>query len=165
MKGERIPMSSSTQPFEFAVDEASDLPLWVQLKRRMAFLIESGHYKPGDQLPTVRGLASEISVNYNTVNKVYLSLAADGYIESVRGRGAFVLELPTQGDDTLAQESEELVSEFVQSCRHLGLSYDDIIACVSRHIKKLEYAHDYENGGNVVPLSSQLKRKNSEKEA
>ena len=158
-------MSHSRQSFEFSVDEASDLPLWVQLKRRMVFLIETGHYNPGDQLPTVRGLASEISVNYNTVNKVYLSLAADGYIESVRGRGAFVLDLPTQGDDSLAQESEELVNEFIQACRQLGLSYDDILACVARRIKKLQYEEDYENGGNVVPLSTQHKRKSSGQEA
>ena len=70
----------------FQIDQTSDVPVWAQLSRRIAHLIETGELAPGDQLPTVRGLASEISVNYNTVNKAYLSLASDGYIESVRGR-------------------------------------------------------------------------------
>ena len=62
----------------FKVDETSDVPLWVQLRQRIAYLINSGVLKPGEKLPTVRGLASEISINYNTVNKAYLSWVSDG---------------------------------------------------------------------------------------
>ena len=79
--------------FPFEVDPASDLPLWVQLRNRIAYLINDGTLAPGDKLPTVRGLASEISINYNTVNKAYLSLVSDGYLESTRGRGVFVTDL------------------------------------------------------------------------
>lgn len=63
--------------FPFEVDPTSDLPLWVQLRNRIAYLINDGTLAPGDKLPTVRGLASEISINYNTVNKAYLSLVSD----------------------------------------------------------------------------------------
>ena len=79
--------------FPFEVDPASDLPLWVQLRNRIAYLINDGTLAPGDKLPTVRGLASEISINYNTGNKAYLSLVSDGYLESTRGRGVFVTDL------------------------------------------------------------------------
>ena len=79
--------------FPFEVDPTSDLPLWVQLRNRIAYLINDGTLAPGDKLPTVRGLASEISINYNTVNKAYLSLVSDGYLESTRGRGVFVTDL------------------------------------------------------------------------
>ena len=75
--------------FPFEVDETTDVPLWVQLRQRLVYLINTGYFKPGDQLPTVRGLASEISINYNTVNKAYLSLVSDGYLESTRGRGVW----------------------------------------------------------------------------
>ena len=64
--------------FPFEVDPTSDLPLWVQLRNRIAYLINDGTLAPGDKLPTVRGLASEISINYNTVSKVYMSLEQDG---------------------------------------------------------------------------------------
>ncbi|MFR5828403.1 MAG: GntR family transcriptional regulator [Adlercreutzia equolifaciens] len=64
--------------FLFEVDPTSDLPLWVQLRNRIAYLINDGTLAPGDKLPTVRGLASEISINYNTVNKAYLSPCPTG---------------------------------------------------------------------------------------
>ena len=84
--------------FPFEVDSTTDVPLWVQLRQRLVYLINSGYFKPGDQLPTVRGLASEISINYNTVNKAYLSLVSDGYLESTRGRGVFVRDLDAEMD-------------------------------------------------------------------
>lgn len=147
------------QPFEFSVDESSDIPLWVQLKRRMVFLIESGHYEPGEQLPTVRGLAGEIQVNYNTVNKVYLSLAADGYIESIRGRGAFVLGPVASGDAAKAKESDELVNDFIQACRNLGLSYDDILVSVTRRVKTLKFEETFAGDPNVITIKSAASRK------
>ena len=77
----------------FDVNEKSSIPVWLQLKNRIIYLITSGYYKPGDQLPTVRGLACEAEVNYNTVSKVYMSLEQDGYIESRQRHGAFVLDV------------------------------------------------------------------------
>ena len=68
----------------FQLDDASSIPVWLQLKNRFIYLITSGFYLPGDQLPTVRGLAAEVEVNYNTVSKVYQSLEEDGYIVSKR---------------------------------------------------------------------------------
>ena len=41
----------------YTIDKKSDIPIWVQLKQRLVYLIMSGSYKPGDQLPTVRELA------------------------------------------------------------------------------------------------------------
>ncbi len=76
----------------FALDDASSIPVWLQLKNRFIYLITSGFYLPGDQLPTVRGLAAEVEVNYNTVSKVYQSLEEDGYIVSKRRQGAFVAD-------------------------------------------------------------------------
>ena len=77
----------------FELDAASSIPVWLQLKNRFIYLITSGFYLPGDQLPTVRGLAAEVEVNYNTVSKVYQSLEEDGYIQSKRRQGAFVLDV------------------------------------------------------------------------
>ena len=70
----------------FEIDESSGLPVWVQLRNRFVYLIKTGHYQPGDQLPSVRTLAAEAAINYNTVSKVYVNLESDGYVESVRGR-------------------------------------------------------------------------------
>ncbi len=124
----------------FQIDQSSDVPVWAQLARRIAYLIETGELAPGDQLPTVRGLASEISVNYNTVNKAYLSLASDGYIESVRGRGAFVRNVEDEVWSEHASEVDGVIDDCIQACLDMGLSLDDVVACVSRKVSKLKRA-------------------------
>lgn len=112
--------------FPFEVDPTSDLPLWVQLRNRIAYLINDGTLAPGDKLPTVRGLASEISINYNTVNKAYLSLVSDGILESTRGRGVFVRNDAILDGMQHESEVDTVLDDCIQSCRDLGLSLEDI---------------------------------------
>ena len=59
----------------FEIDESSGLPVWVQLRNRFVYLIKTGHYQPGDQLPSVRTLAAEAAINYNTC-LLYTSMGA-----------------------------------------------------------------------------------------
>lgn len=150
----------------FKVDETSDVPLWVQLRQRIAYLINSGELKPGEKLPTVRGLASEISINYNTVNKAYLSLVSDGYLESTRGRGVFVTDIASQlGDEEMSQVSG-IMDDAINACRELGMRYEDIEKAFVRHIKRLHYnaEHDDEPGGRIVEFR-EAKSKKRAKEA
>ncbi|GHT77909.1 GntR family transcriptional regulator [Actinomycetota bacterium] len=124
--------------FPFEVDNNSDIPIWVQLSKRIAYLINSGYYQSGEQLPTVRGLASEISINYNTVNKAYLSLLNDGYITSTRGRGAFVRNFDAEANDETSQAIDTVIDECITTCRELGLSLDDINKRVTQKVRKLK---------------------------
>lgn len=128
--------------FPFEIDEGSDIPLWIQLRNRLVYLINSGYYRPGDQLPTVRGLASEMSINYNTVNKAYSSLAHDGYITSTRGRGAFVNRLEFDEDDDRTKAVEAALDDCIATCRDLGLSASDIEKAMVRKIRKMERESD-----------------------
>lgn len=132
--------------FPFEVDPTSDLPLWVQLRNRIAYLINDGTLAPGDKLPTVRGLASEISINYNTVNKAYLSLVSDGYLESTRGRGVFVTDLGAKMGAEEEGEADAVLDECIASCRELGMGLDDIERAMSRKIKRLKYDGARERG-------------------
>lgn len=126
--------------FVFQVDESSDVPLWVQLKNRMAYLITTGYYEPGEQLPTVRALATEISINYNTVNKAYLALKSEGYIEATRGRGAFVRDVDAEVDQEFSQQIDAILDDCVAACRDLGLSPDDIRRCMDAKIRQVNQA-------------------------
>ncbi len=132
--------------FPFEVDPTSDLPLWVQLRNRIAYLINDGTLAPGDKLPTVRGLASEISINYNTVNKAYLSLVSDGYLESTRGRGVFVTDLGAKMGAEWEGEADAVLDECIASCRELGMGLDDIERAMSRKIKRLKHDEARERG-------------------
>lgn len=124
--------------FPFEIDETSDLPLWVQLRQRIAYLITSGYFKPGEKLPTVRGLASEISINYNTVNKAYLSLVSDGFLESTRGRGVFVTDIAQKMDADEVDRVTALLDDCIEACREVGMSLDEIDQAMTRRIRELK---------------------------
>lgn len=124
--------------FPFEMDNESGVPLWIQLRNRLVHLINSGYYKPGDQLPTVHAMASELSINYNTVNKVYVNLANDGYITSIRGRGAFVNDFDSDMSQEHAQAVEQVLDECIAACMDLGLSLQDVAAAMRKQIRKTE---------------------------
>ena len=110
----------------FEINEKSSIPIWLQLKNRFIYLITSGYYKPGDQLPTVRGLAADVEVNYNTVSKVYMSLEQDGYIQSKRRQGSFVLDVADKPGVSISSTAEIVTSEYLKRCFELGMSLEDI---------------------------------------
>lgn len=120
----------------FAFDESSDLPLWVQLRNRMVYLITSGFYKPGEKLPTVRKYAADLRIAYNTVNKAYMGLERDGYVTAVRGSGVFVND--SNAIMKPAPEVDALVEEFVRGCLENGMAYDDIPKMVSSCIRRMK---------------------------
>ena len=117
-----------------AIDPASGVPLWLQLRNRLVFLIVSGAYPAGAQLPTVRELSGSLSLNYNTITKVYRDLEKDGYVITQRGRGTFVAEVNTQ-DAQVAEgvaAAELLVDTFLEQCKELGLSEADAASLVAQ---------------------------------
>ena len=124
----------------FEIDESSGLPVWVQLRNRFVYLIKTGHYQPGDQLPSVRTLAAEAAINYNTVSKVYINLEHDGYVESVQGRGVFVRDIVQSIADTEIEES-------IKRCLALGMTLDEIM------LRMIDVAHrvqqDVEGGASM----------------
>lgn len=117
-------MGESQQETLLEIDEGSGIPIWVQLRNRLVFLIESGHYQPGDQMPTVRALAAQLGINYHTCNKVYTTLEYEGYITSKRGRGAFVNE--RENGDSGATAADAIMEECVRRCLEQGMTLQDI---------------------------------------
>lgn len=148
-------MNQKDKTITFEPDEASTLPLWVQLRKRIAYLIGSGFFKPGDRLPKIRELAADLSINFNTVNKAYLSLQSDGLVKSVRGKGAFVTDLAALQDDEPAGEAEALMDECLRACRNLGLSYDETASRIrlrASRLKMLEATPVRRPDSNVIVL-------------
>lgn len=123
----------------FETDENSDLPLWVRLRDRLVYLINTGYYKPGDQLPTVRKFAAELRISYNTVSKAYVALERDGYIATTQGRGAFVSGGDAASD---APDVDAMVEDFVNNCIEKGMTYDDIPKQINKAIRRLKRDHE-----------------------
>ena len=132
--------------FPFEVDPTSDLPLWVQLRNRIAYLINDGTLAPGDKLPTMRQLAVDLGINYNTVSKVYQSLEEDGYIQSKRRQGAFVCDVSDKPGVSIAVTAEIVTAEYLQRCQELGMSLEDIDARFTASLVEAKAKRDRDQG-------------------
>jgi len=72
------------------IDPSSHVPIYLQIADGIRSAVAAGVYRPGEALPSLRAMATEIRVNPNTVQHAYDELAHEGLIESQRGRGVFV---------------------------------------------------------------------------
>ena len=79
-----------------SIDPHDRTPIYAQLDRGLGAAGATGRLQVGDQLPTVRQLAVELSINANTVARVYAELERGGIIETRRGVGSFVVATPQQ---------------------------------------------------------------------
>lgn len=85
------------------LDPASERPLYQQIAGQIREQIAGGALTPGDPLPTVRGLATELGCNPSTVSRAYTELAREGLIAGLRGGGTRVAQPPQPASETLRQ--------------------------------------------------------------
>lgn len=121
---------------DFKLDESSSIPLWAQLKSRLTYLIMTGVYAYGSKLPTVRELSSSLGVAYNTVSKVYRDLERDGLIRTKQGSGTF--SIYEKGADVECPNAgvEALAVEMVQKSRQVGMTAEEVLALVKKHLER-----------------------------
>jgi len=118
------------------LDFRSAQPLYLQIIEQVNQLIATGKLKPGDQLPTVRQLAADLRVNFNTVARAYRTLDEAGTISTQHGRGTYVWAAPSaETSQRLRWQSlEELARRFVQEAGRLGFSAEEIARAFEQQI-------------------------------
>ena len=84
------------------IDYQNRKPIYEQIVERFQMLIVKGILEPDSQMPSVRALATELSINPNTIQKAYAVLEQEGYIYPVKGRGNFV-----SGNQALVKQKKE----------------------------------------------------------
>lgn len=106
------------------IDYQNRAPIYEQIVERFQTLILKGILPPGSQMPSVRSLAIELSINPNTIQKAYTALEQQGYIYPVKGRGNFV----TENDELLEQKKgnflEKLRTIFIEGM-DLGITKEE----------------------------------------
>jgi GntR family transcriptional regulator len=121
---------------EIRIDSSSQLPVYVQLKEQVKFLILTGTLEPGARLPTARQLGGFLHINRNTVLKAYQELVRDGLIECRRGAGCTVLEEPGALPRSALARVLAVVDEAIEHAGELGVGPDDFAALAYARAKQ-----------------------------
>ena len=126
------------------LDFHSGLPIYTQIVNQIQSQLANGILKPGDQLPTVRALAQELRVNFNTVARAYRILDEVRIISTQQGRGTYITEIPPpKVSERLRSESlEALTQRFINEAIRLGFSEKEISQMVRDSLKVRKEAQD-----------------------
>ena len=124
------------------LDVRSGLPIYTQIVNQIQSQLANGVLKPGDQLPTVRALAQELRVNFNTVARAYRILDEEHIISTQQGRGTYITEKPPpEVSERLRQESlEPLAKIFISEAFRLGFSEREVSQTIRDNLKSMKEA-------------------------
>jgi len=118
----------------FELDLRSRAPIYEQLVEKIKELIINNVLKPDQQLPAVRALASELTINPNTIQKAYRELEYRGYIYSIPGKGSFVKPAIPKDNTARLKTLENELSGIVSEMLYLGASPKEIITRVKTQL-------------------------------
>lgn len=116
------------------IDYNDKRPIYEQIVDHFQTLILNGALEPDTQLPSVRNLAIELSINANTIQRAFSELEREGYIYSVKGRGNFV----RANEALLLVQKERLLKELkehVSKCKKAGISSADIAQTINEFME------------------------------
>jgi GntR family transcriptional regulator len=110
----------------FRLDPASGVPFYRQVIDQVLLAVADGRLKPGVQLPTVRALAVELSVNLNTIARAYREMEIRGIVETQQGTGTFVSDRkPEKRTAERRKALERLVDQFLSTATAQGFTHDE----------------------------------------
>jgi GntR family transcriptional regulator len=118
------------------IDFRSGIPIYLQVVDRIKEMIADGRLKPGDQLPTVRALALEMRVNFNTVARAYRLLDEAEIISTQQGRGTYILDMPPpEVSEAMRQTTfEALTDRYLADASRLKYSAAEILLTIQKQL-------------------------------
>ena len=110
----------------FRLDPSSGVPFYRQVIDQVLLAVADGRLKAGQQLPTVRALAVELSVNLNTIARAYREMEIRGIVETQQGTGTFVsARKPGKPTAERRKALERLVDQFLATATTQGFTHDE----------------------------------------
>ena len=113
----------------------SDRPIFLQIVEIIQLSIISGHYAPGDKLPSVRDLAQEAAVNPNTMQKALQELERTGLVYSKRTSGRFITEDASMIKELKSAVATEKIRDFLDSMHKLGFEDEETMALIQKTLE------------------------------
>ena len=125
------------KPLTLHLDFRSGLPIYIQIANQIEQQASGGTLKPGNQLPTVRALALELRVNFNTVARAYRLLDEAGVISTQQGRGTYVMEkAPPEMEKRLRRETlDAMARQYIGEGKRLNFSDAELSQMVRDQLK------------------------------
>src|SRR5260370_41744678 len=121
-------VQSGKQPFAFRLDLHSGVPVYRQIIDQVMGGIAAGALAGGDQLPTVRQVAVDLSINPNTVVRAYRELEIRGVLETQQGTGTFISRQKVQRSEVeRRRQLNQIVSEFVSRAGAAGVPVQELL--------------------------------------
>ncbi len=120
---------STPDRFRLSLDAKTGVPVYRQLIDQVFVAVASGALQPGDQLPTVRQLAVDLSINPNTVVRAYKELELRGMLMTQQGTGTFITAKKVKQDEAQRQRRlTHIVSEFLARAGADGFTLDEVVS-------------------------------------
>lgn len=113
----------------FFLDFHSRTPIYEQIKEQIIGLIGQGELKSGDQLPSLRQLSSELSVNINTIKRAFSDLELSGIIYSVAGKGSFISG--NSQKNVIVESALEEAKQSILKAKSMGAKKNEMISIVN----------------------------------
>lgn len=139
-----------------SVDADGVLPIYLQIKYQMSYLINTEKLKAGARLPAVRSLAKTLGINVHTVSQAYRELQTDGLIDSSAGRGSFVRRPSDQ--DRIESARQERLNAILQDThkkvRAVGFSNDEILQRMSSMLQQYPLATPVVYASKTLPVAT-----------
>ena len=114
-------------------------PIYRQIVEAVKFEVARGDLSDGDQLPSIRSLANDLSINMRTVVKAYDQLVAEGLAVRQQGRGVFIT--PPQGvlpSDRRREVLTDLIQRLLAEAKRLGADSDEVLALAEEVARTME---------------------------
>ncbi len=123
---------------DLRINFSSGVPIYLQLMEQIKHAVDTGAIRGGEQLPTIRKIAEELTMNPNTVAKAYRELEREGIIDVRHGSGAYVAEPKTSSTKTAAiRKAAEALREAIETGQTLGLSESELRRVFENELSRL----------------------------
>ena len=125
----------------FRLDSSSGVPFYRQIIDQVLLAVADGRLKAGTQLPTVRQLAVDLSVNLNTVAKAYREMEIRGIVQTQQGTGTFIAARSQAKSRERRKALQDLVDRLIANGEALGIPMEDLVEAL---VERAEQARERE---------------------
>lgn len=122
----------------FELDMRSRDPIYQQLVEKFKSLIINQVMIPDEQLPSVRSLAQEMTINPNTIQKAYRELEIQGYIYSVKGKGSFVMPVEKDENEKKINTLKQTILKDIKEALFLGIDEEALTDLISHAVEEVK---------------------------